>query len=145
MRRERPPKHPAASPTGVTYAYLWHVAERAWAHDPFDRPSISDLVPSLRAPIEARGPSHQGYNYSSTEVFSDRSPESTLYSTSSSQDDQEFQTIRPNMQDSPLVSLGLSSQSSSPPDFIDEELEPYNEIVASVSPVRTPRYLMPVN
>lgn len=49
-RRERPPKHPSASPTGFSYSFLWEAAERAWADEPRDRPSMTNLLPFLRSP-----------------------------------------------------------------------------------------------
>lgn len=45
--RERPPQEPIASQAGASYDYIWHVAEQAWAQDSSDRPSMSELLPSL--------------------------------------------------------------------------------------------------
>lgn len=50
MDKKRPPKEPLQSPSRLSYNYLWDAAERAWAEAPRDRPSISELVLSLRPP-----------------------------------------------------------------------------------------------
>lgn len=50
MEKERPPKEPPASPSGVSYVRLWEVAEQAWAEAPADRPQMSELVMSLQPP-----------------------------------------------------------------------------------------------
>ncbi|KAG8893067.1 hypothetical protein FRB99_002215 [Tulasnella sp. 403] len=45
----RPPKEPISSANGVSYASLWDVAERCWAEDPSERPSMVEVVEALTA------------------------------------------------------------------------------------------------
>ncbi|KAG8895895.1 hypothetical protein FRB99_000291 [Tulasnella sp. 403] len=46
---ERPPREPASSAGGISYSYLWDVAEQCWAEDPLERPSMEDVVTALSA------------------------------------------------------------------------------------------------
>lgn len=52
IERRRPPMEPLKSVSGASYQALWGAAERAWAHEPGDRPSIDELLPSIQ-PLEA--------------------------------------------------------------------------------------------
>lgn len=44
VEKERPPKLPALSPTGVSYGALWYVAEACWAEKPEERPAMKDVL-----------------------------------------------------------------------------------------------------
>ncbi|KAG8901799.1 hypothetical protein FRB99_005099, partial [Tulasnella sp. 403] len=62
IRGERPPKEPQSSPTGVSYAPFWVVAELCWKAAPSERPSMSDVCKRLElaykeaSPVEPASP-----------------------------------------------------------------------------------------
>ena len=44
---ERPPKEPDSSPGGKSYTPVWSVAEKCWAKEPNDRPSMDKALELL--------------------------------------------------------------------------------------------------
>jgi len=48
LRDERPQQEPKVSPNGVSYEYLWKMADGCWMKDPEHRPAMSNLLPIFK-------------------------------------------------------------------------------------------------